>query len=360
MARVEIRPWGLLETGQVVRMAILRNARGFEARVSDYGATIVGIRAPDRDGRLGEVVLGFADFADYVSPAYRLARPYFGATIGRYANRIKGARFTLDGPEHALTPNEGGNQLHGGPRGFDQALWTMEAVPDQNGVRFSLTSPDGDQGFPGTLRATVEMAVVDNEDSLILRYRATSDRPTHVNLTAHPYFNLDREAADTIRGHRLQVFADRFTPVDQQSVPTGMITGVADRPLDLREPSALGDVIDHLDMSESRGLNHNYVLTLQPDGALRRAARLSEPRTGRCLDVWTTQPGLQVYSAGFLPTLAGRRGERFVREGGICLETQHFPDTPNRPGFPTTRLDPADAFVSQTQFRFHVDPRSPV
>ncbi|MDB5454910.1 MAG: aldose 1-epimerase [Caulobacter sp.] len=356
-AGVEIRPWGRLETGQVVRMAILRNTRGFEARVGDYGATIVGIRAPDRDGRLGEVVLGFADFADYVSTAYRAARPCFGATIGRYANRIKGARFTLDGQEHALTPNEGDNQLHGGPRGFDQRLWTMETLPGQNGVRFSLISPDGDQGFPGTLRVSVEMAVADDQDSLILRYRATTDRPTHVNLTAHPYFNLDREA-DTIRDHRLQVFADRFTPADGQSIPTGEIADLADRPLDLRTPAALGDVVDHPDLSQSRGLNHNYVLTKARPGALERAARLLEPRTGRCLEVWTTEPGLQVYSAGFLPTLAGRREERFEREAGVCLETQHFPDSPNQDRFPSTRLNPGEVFTSETQLRFTVETRT--
>ncbi len=356
-AGVEIRPWGRLETGQVVRMAILRNARGFEARVSDYGATIVGIRAPDRDGRLGEVVLGFADFADYVSPAYRAARPCFGATVGRYANRIKNARFILDDVEHALTPNEGANQLHGGPRGFDQALWAMETLRDQNGVRFSLISPDGDQGFPGALRVSVEMAVAGDEDSLILRYRATTDRPTHVNLTAHPYFNLDREAAGTVRGHRLQVFANRFTPTDQQSMPTGEVADVADRPLDLRVPATLGDVVDHPDLSLSRGLNHNYVLTKAHSGALRRAARLLEPRTGRCLEVWTTQPGLQVYSAGFLPTLTGGRGERFVREGGVCLETQHFPDSPNQNRFPSTRLDTGKVFTSETQLRFTAEMR---
>lgn len=352
VAGVEIRPWGRLETGQVVRLATLRNARGFEARISDHGATIVGIRAPDRDGRLGEVVLGFADFADYVSPVYRAARPCFGATIGRYANRIGGARFTLDGQEHGLAPNEGDNQLHGGPRGFDQAPWAMEVLAGRNGVRLSLTSPDGDQGFPGTLTVAVEMTVADDEDALILRYRATTDRPTHVNLTTHPYFNLDRGTAETIRDHRLQVFAERFTPADGQSVPTGEIASVADGPLDLREPAALGDVIDHPDLSESRGLNHNYVLAKNRPGALERAARLLEPRTGRCLEIWTTEPGLQVYSAGFLPTLAGRRGERFTREAGVCLETQHFPDSPNQARFPSTRLDPGIVFISETRLRF--------
>ncbi len=354
MATVEIRPWGVLESRQVVRMAILRNDRGFEVRVCDFGAAIVGVRAPDRDGRLGEVVLGFADFADYVSLAYRAAGPYFGATVGRYANRIGGARFTLDGRDYRLAANEGGNQLHGGPGGFDQAIWRMERLPDEIGVRFSLVSADGDQGFPGTLRAAVEMAIAADDDTLALRYWATTDRPTHLNLTSHPYFNLDREAAETVRGHELQVFADRFTPTDPHFVPTGEIAEVAGSPLDLREPVMLGGILDDPELSGAQGLNHNYVLPPNPTGDLVRAARLSEPRTGRQLEVWTTEPGLQVYSAGFLPALAGRDGERFGREGGICLEAQHFPDSPNQPSFPSTRLDPSQVFVSETQLRFGV------
>jgi len=355
MDGVEIRPWGWLESGQVVRMAVVRNARGFEVRVCDFGAAIVGIRAPDRDGRLGELVLGFADFADYLSPAYRRARPYFGATVGRYANRIGDARFTLDGHAYGLAANEGGNQLHGGPCGFDQALWTMERLREEIGVRLSMVSPDGDQGFPGTLRVTVEMAVAADADTLVLRYRAATDRPTHISLTSHPYFNLDRGTAQTIRGHDLRVFADQFTPTDPRFVPTGEIAEVVGSPLDLRQPTMLGDILDHADLADARGLNHNFVLSPNPSGVPRKAARLSEPRTGRHLEVWTTEPGLQVYSAGFLPALQGRAGERFGREGGICLETQHFPDSPNQPSFPTTRLDPGQVFRSETQLRFGVD-----
>jgi aldose 1-epimerase len=355
MAGVEIAPWGLLEDGRAVRLATLRNARGFEVRVSDFGAMIVGVRAPDRDGRLDEVVLGFSDLADYRSPAYRAAAPYFGATVGRYANRIGGARFTLDGRDYRLTANEGDNQLHGGPRGFDQAVWAMEPLANEVGVRLSLTSPDGDQGFPGRLEVTVEMALVGDADTLVLRYQATSDHPTHVNLTSHPYFNLDRKGAATIRDHRLAVFAEAFTPADAACVPTGEIAPVAGGPLDLRTPRRLGEVLDHVDLAGSRGLNHNYVLPGGVAKAARRAARLSEPRTGRSLEVWTTEPGLQVYSAGYLPDLIGRAGERFGPESGIALEAQHFPDSPNRPAFPTTRLNPGETFLSETQLRFGVD-----
>jgi aldose 1-epimerase len=198
------------------------------------------------------------------------------------------------------------------------------------------------------------MAVAANADTLVLRYRATTDRPTHLNLTNHPYFNLHRATAETIRGHDLQVFADQFTPTDPRFVPTGGTAEVVGSPLDLREPTMLAEILDHADLSGARGLNHNYVLSPNPSGVPRKAARLSEPQTGRHLEVWTTEPGLQVYSAGFLPALAGRAGERFGPEGGICLETQHFPDSPNRPEFPSTVLRPGETFQSTTVHRFRI------
>ncbi len=352
MSGVEIRSWGALEDGTPVHLATLRNAGGFEVRISDFGATIVGVRAPDRDGELGEVTLGFEHLADYLTPAYRAAGPYFGSTVGRYANRIGGARFTLDGRDYKLAANEGDNQLHGGPQGFDQAIWAMELLDGEIGVRLSLTSPDGDQGFPGTLRVSVEFAITPNADTLIARYRAQTDRPTHVNLTAHPYFNLDREGAATIREHQLEVLAGAFTPADAASIPKGEVALVAGGPLDLREPARLGERLDHPDLAGSRGLDHNYVLPGDVTTDPRLAARLSETRTGRRLEVWTTEPGLQVYSGGYLPELTGQAGERFGREGGVALETQHFPDSPNRPAFPTTRLDQGQVWRSQTQWRF--------
>lgn len=352
MSGVEIQSWGTLEDGTPVQLATLRNAGGFEVRISDFGATVVGIRAPDRDGELGEVTLGFAHLADYLAPAYRAAGPYFGSTVGRYANRIGGARFTLDDREYTLVANEGDNQLHGGIRGFDQAVWAMEPLVGELGVRLSLTSHDGDQGFPGTLRVTVEFAITPETDILIARYRAETDQPTHVNLTAHPYFNLDREGAATIRDHELEVLAGAFTPADAACIPTGEVALVAGGPLDLREPARLGELLDHPDLAASRGLDHNYVLSGGVTTDPRLAARLSEARTGRRLEVWTTEPGLQVYSGGYLPELSGQAGERFGPEAGVALETQHFPDSPNRPAFPTTRLDPGQVWRSETQWRF--------
>jgi aldose 1-epimerase len=345
---VRIEPWGRRPTGETVHLATLRNTRGFEARVASHGATIVGLKAPDRDGRLDEVVLGFADFADYVSDAYLAAAPYFGATIGRYANRIGGGRFVLDGRTHDLARNEGANQLHGGPEGFSQALWALAPLPDENGVSLSLESPDGDQGFPGTLRVRIEM-VVGDDNVLVLRYRAVTDRPTHLNLTSHPYFNLGGRGS-TIRDHRLRAPADRFTPTNEAFIPTGEIAGVAGTLLDLRGGVLLGDVLDEPSLAASRGLNHNYIL--DEPGSLALAATLSHDETGRTMEVWTTQPGLQVYSAGFLADIRGSNGEIFGRDAGLCLETQGFPDAPNQPTFPSTRLDPDEIFVSETQFRF--------
>jgi aldose 1-epimerase len=226
----------------------------------------------------------------------------------------------------------------------------MEPLNGEIGVRLSLTSPDGDQGFPGTLRVKVELVVLPDADTLIARYRAETDQPTHVSLTAHPYLNLD--GAATIREHVLEVLAGAFTPADDACIPTGEVALVAGGPLDLREPRHLGEILDHPDLAGSCGLNHNYVLPGGVTDAPRLAARLSTPSTGRILEVWTTEPGLQVYSAGYLPDLTGQADERFGREAGVALETQHFPDSPNRPAFPTTRLDPGQVWRSETQWRF--------
>jgi aldose 1-epimerase len=235
----------------------------------------------------------------------------------------------------------------------------MDPVPGEIGVRLSLTSPDGDQGFPGTLRVGVEMLVAAEANVLTVRYRAETDRPTHVNLTSHPYFNLDPEGATTIRDHRLAVFADAFTPVDATGVPTGEVAPVAGRPLDLRQARRLGDILDHPDLAGSRGLNHNYALPGGVAETPRPAARLSAPNSGRIVEIWTTEPGLQVYSAGHLSELSGLAGERFSREGGIALEAQHFPDSPNRPTFPSTRLDPGMVYASTTQLHFLVSNSGP-
>lgn len=349
---VEIRSWGRLDDGRPVQLATLSNGRGFEVRISDFGARIVSVLAPDRDGTPGETVLGFAALEDYLTDAYRAAGPYFGATVGRYANRIGGARFTLDGREYRLAANEGANQLHGGPVGFNQAVWTMAPLADEIGVRLIHHSPDGDQGFPGAVSVLLEVVVAADENTLVLRYFATTDRPTHINLTTHPYFNLATGVERTIHEHEVTVLADHYTPADDACIPTGDIVSVLGGPLDLTAPRRLGAIIDQAALAGTRGLNHNYVLGDQSADTPRHAATLSHAATGRRLEVWTTEPGLQVYSGGYLPELQGRNDEQISPMAGVCLETQHFPDSPNQPHFPTTRIDKHLPYRSQTELRY--------
>lgn len=354
---VDIDRWGALEDGREVRRATLRTARGFEVQIGQLGATVTSVRAPDRDGVMDEVTLGFAAFADYRTAAYRSSRPCFGATLGRFANRIAGARFALDGVDHALAANEDGAQLHGGPDGFDERLWTLEPLSEATGVRLSLVSGHGDQGFPGELRVVVDVSVGSNADSdtLVLRYSAETDRPTHINLSNHTYFNLAGRQATTVEDHALTVFAEAFTPTDAAFLPTGEIARVDGLALDLRSGRRLGEILDSPELAMSRGLNQNYALPNGVTPTPRRVATLSEARHGRTLDVLTTQPGLQVYSGGFLPSLRGESGERFSRNAGIALEAQHFPDTPNQPAFPSTRLDPGQVFRSETRYCFSTE-----
>lgn len=351
---VEVRHWGRLDDGRPVQLATLSNGRGFEAKISDFGARIVSILAPDRDGIPGETVLGFAALEDYLTDAYRAAGPYFGATVGRYANRIGGARFTLDGKEYRLAANEGTNQLHGGPVGFNQAVWTMTPLVGEIGVRLIHHSPDGDQGFPGAVSVSLEVVVASDANTLILRYCATTDRPTHINLTTHPYFNLATGVERTIHEHEVTVLADHYTPADDACIPMGDIVTVLGGPLNLTAPRSLGAIIDR-PAPGMRGLNHNYVLGDQSADTPRHAATLSHAATGRRLEVWTTEPGLQVYSGGYLPELQGRNGEQITPSAGVCLETQHFPDSPNQPNFPTTRREPDTPYRSQTELRYSAD-----
>ncbi len=356
----------------------LRNAHGVEARVTDYGAIILSLLVPDRTGRLDDVVLGFDDPADYLdNPAY------VGAVIGRYANRIAGGRFTLDGEEHALARNEGLHHLHGGRTGFDSVVWESARVRDDagDGVVFRHTSPDGDEGYPGTLSVRVRYTLTDRSE-LVVDYRATTDRASHVNLTQHSYFNLAGHDAGHVLDHVLDLNADRFTPTDADMIPTGEIRDLAGTPLDFRQPTALGDRIDadHDLLHIASGYDHNYVIRgpgpgpgdrarhgARPDRAtatgagahpsgppardLARAARVYEPTTGRQLDVWTTEPGLQLYSGNHLD-IGGKGGARYGPRAGLALETQHFPDSPNQSGFPSTVLRPDETYRSRTIYAF--------
>ena len=350
------QPFGTTTRGEAVSLYTLKNAHGMEARVLDYGGIIVSLRVPDRNGLLDDVVLGFDSLADYQS-----ASPYFGAIIGRYGNRIARGRFTLDGRAYTLATNNGPNHLHGGVRGFDKVVW--KAAPfqhaDSAGLAFSYTSPDGEEGYPGTLRATVTYTLTDS-NQLIFDYHATTDRATPVNLTQHSYFNLAGDGKGDILGHVVTLNAERFTPVDSTLIPTGEIRSVAGTPFDFRTPTPIGARINQKDQQLRYGPGYDHTFVLDKggkDGELTLAARVYEPTTGRVMEISTTEPGLQFYSGNFLDgTLRGKHGVVYRHRYGFAMETQHFPDSPNKPAFPSTILRPGEQYNSRTIYRFTVQP----
>ena len=328
----------------------LKNGRGLQVDLLDYGATIMSVRAPDRFGRFEDVVLGF-DRAD----EYRGEHPYLGAVVGRYANRIARGRFELDSRRYELATNDGPNHMHGGERGFDAYVWNA-AVEQANAVTFSRTSPDGEEGYPGQLDVAVTYVLTDDND-LVVRYTATTDRTTVINLTQHTYFNLAGHGEGDILGHELTLDADRFTPVDDTQIPTGEILPVEGTPFDFRAPVTIGARIGepHPQLERGQGYDHNWVLNAPGDPSVV-AARVLHPSSGRTLEVRTTEPGLQFYSGNLLDgSLTGKGGVRYTKHAGLCLETQHFPDSPNHPSFPSTVLRPGEAFRSMTVFRFGVE-----
>jgi aldose 1-epimerase len=350
MSAVTRAPFGRTSDGEAVESFTLTNAHGIELRAITYGGVIVSLRVPDRDGRLDDVVLGYDDLDGY------LAKPsYFGALIGRYGNRIAGGRFVLDGRTYPLATNNGPNHLHGGVRGFDKRIWKAEAFerPGAAGLVFTRTSPDGEEGYPGNLDVRVTYTLTDRNE-VIFEYFATTDKPTVVNLTQHSYFNLAGDGKRDVLGHELTIDADRFTPVDKTLIPTGVLAPVAGTPLDFRQPSAIGARIgaDDEQLRNGGGYDHNYVLNRRGEG-LARAVRVFEPTTGRTMEVATTEPGLQFYSGNFLDgSITGKGGHLYKRRYGFCLETQHFPDSPNHPGFPSTVLRPGREYRSQTVLTF--------
>ena len=305
---------------------------------------------PDREGRIEEITLGFDTPRGYLkNPAY------LGAVVGRFANRIANARFTLDGVEHRLTANDGPHALHGGGQGFDRATWHMSRVVngDGPGVELDHHSPDGDQGFPGALDVRVTYTLT-GDDRLIVDYEAAADRATPVNLSQHSYWNLGGAHERDVLGHEVQILADQFLPVDATLIPTGEAQPVDRTPFDLREPVRIGERLRRSDaqLAIGRGFDHNFVLRGSGEGPCL-AARLSEPRSGRMMEVWTTEPGLQFYTGNFLDgSVIGRGGRPLAARSGCCLETQHFPDSPNRPNFPSTILRPGTARRSRTVFGF--------
>jgi len=345
-------PFGQTAAGERVEVFTLTNAHGVEVRAITYGGIIVSLRTPDRAGRLGDIALGYDSLAGYLESS-----PYFGAIVGRYGNRIAGGRFTLDGTTYRLATNNGPNHLHGGLKGFDKVVWSAEPFQNDSGVGvvFRHTSPDGDEGYPGTLTLRVTYTLTDR-DELIVDYHVTTDKATPVNLTQHTYFNLAGAGAGDILGHELRLNADSFTPVDSTLIPTGRIAAVAGTPFDFRTATSIGARINQDDPQIRNGLgyDHNFVLNRQGAG-LTHAARVVEPVSGRTLDISTTEPGLQFYSGNFLDgTIIGKAGHVYRHRNGFCLETQHFPDSPNQRNFPSTILRPGDEYRSRTVFAFGV------
>jgi aldose 1-epimerase len=349
---VERTLFGELPDGREVYAYTLDNGRGVTLEAISYGGIIVSLDTPDRRGRRGDIVLGYDDLSGYLKET-----PYFGAIIGRYGNRIANARFTLDGRTYQLAANNGPNHLHGGDIGFDKVLWS--AMPfsraDSVGVVFRYTSPDGEEGYPGNLAATVTYTLT-TDGSLVFDYEATTDKPTPVNLTQHSYFNLAGDGARDVLDHVLTIYADSFTPVDSTLIPPGKIEPVAGTPFDFRTPMAIGARIGATDqqLEYGGGYDHNFVLDRSGPG-LAHAAHVYEPTTGRTLDIYTTEPGLQFYSGNFLDgSLVGKSGHVYEHRYGFCLETQHYPDSPNEPGFPSTILRPGEEYRSRTVLRFGV------
>jgi aldose 1-epimerase len=342
--------FGKLPDGSPVERFTLKNAAGIELRAISYGGIITSLRVPDRNGRVDDIVLGFDRLDGYLKDP-----PFFGAIIGRYGNRIAKGQFTLDGKTYKLATNNGPNHLHGGTKGFDKVLWTVEPVAGKNAIAFSRTSPDGEEGYPGNLRVQVTYTLTDKNE-LVVDYRATTDKPTIVNLTQHSYFNLAGQASGDILQHQLMLNADRYTPVDETLIPTGELAPVEGTPFDFRKPTAIGARIDqtHPQLKNGLGYDHNWVLNRSGAG-LQLAARVVEPKTGRTMEIRTTEPGIQFYSGNFLDgTLTGKQGAKYNHRTGFCLETQHFPDSPNHPKFPSTTLRPGSEYRTTTVFTFGV------
>jgi len=339
------RPFGKTPDGQTVDLYTLKNAKGAEADISTYGGVVVSLKTPDRSGVPGDIVLGFDDFNGYLKPP-----PYFGAIIGRYGNRIAHAKFTLDGVDYTLAKNDGDNSLHGGKRGFDKVVWKAATGP---GLTLTYLSKDGEEGYPGNLSTTVTYTLTDNNE-LQIDYKATTDKDTVVNLTNHSYFNLAGQGEGDILAHQVTIYADRFTPVDKGLIPTGELRSVEGTPFDFRQPHAIGERINSGDQQLviAKGYDHNWVLNRTGDG-LFLAARVTEPKTGRVMEVLTTEPGLQFYTGNFLDgTIRGKGGKVYGPRAAFCMETQHFPDSPNHASFPPVVLKPGSEYHSTTVYRF--------
>ncbi len=340
-------PFGQLPDGSAITQFTLANANGMVAKIIDFGGVITELQVPDRSGKLANVVLGF----DSLEP-YRGDSPYFGALIGRYGNRIAKGRFTLDGQEFQLPANNGNNHLHGGAPGFDKVKW--QAAIDGDSLRLTYRSRDGEQGYPGNLDATVVYTLTDDNE-LVVRFHAVCDRATPVNLTQHSYFNL--AGSGDILGHLLQIDADAFVAIDAESIPTGELAPVAGTPFDFRSPRPIGSLIDEDDqqLRNGQGYDHNFVLVKPSEKAMSRAARVVDPGSGRVLELFTEEPGVQFYSGNFLDGSLVGKGGAYQFRSGFCLEPQHFPDSPNQAHFPNVILRPGEEYRTESRFRFSTE-----
>jgi aldose 1-epimerase len=357
-ASITSQPFGTAPSGEPVAIYTLTNPAGLTARIMTYGGIIVSLDVPDRDGKLGDIVLGFDSLAGYVKGS-----PYFGAIVGRYGNRIAKGKFTVDGKAYQLAINNGPNALHGGRQGFDKVVWQAQPVSSDSTVSLILThtSPDGDQGYPGTVHATVTYSLTPMNE-LSIEYRATTDKATPINLTNHSYFNLAGAGNGDILNHVLRINADHYTPVDSTLIPTGEIAPVAGTPLDFRRETGIGARINDVDqqLKNAGGYDHNFVLNgTDSVRGLPLAAHVVEPSSGRVMSVYTSEPGVQFYTGNFLDgTLTGTGGHVYLKRYGFCLETQHFPDSPNHPNFPSTILQPGAEYRSHTVLHFGVEAKT--
>lgn len=345
--KIERTKYGVTADGKQVDLITLTNAAGNQVQMTNYGAIIVSISVPDRKGEKTNVTLGFDKLEGYLQ-----RHPYFGATVGRFCNRIAKGTFTLDDKKYTLEINNGPNHLHGGKVGFDALIWNAEELKTDNsvGIRFSLESPDGQEGYPGTLKVIADY-VWDNQSTLTLRFEATTDKPTHLNLTNHAYFNLGGWKGGVVHDHQLKLSSTKYLVVDDTMIPTGAIVDVAGTPMDFRQPHAIGERIAQL--TATNGYDHCFVVE-GASGKLRPCASVVDPKSGRAMDVQTTQPGVQLYTGNFLS--GSESNGNFKQHEAFCLETQHYPDAPNRPEFPSTLLKPNEKFEHTTTFRFYTVP----
>ena len=348
------KPFGKLPDGRSVDLFTLRNRKGMEVKITNYGGIITHINVPDKNGKFEDVTLGFDSLSGYLQE-----HPYFGAIVGRYGNRIAKGAFSIDGKMYKLATNNGPNHLHGGLNGFDKHLWEAEMMEGRTSmtIRLKTVSADGEEGYPGELQVQVDYTLFNNNE-LHISYSAKTDKPTHVNLTNHAYFNLTGNAKNTILGHELQINASHFTPVNETLIPTGEIASLNDSPLDFRATKLIGrDInVEERQLKYGGGYDHCWVLDKEPDNPKPQlAATAYDPNSGRALEVLTTEPGIQFYTGNFLDgSLIGKNDIAYQKRTGFCLETQHYPDSPNQPNFPTTLLKPNETYRTTTIYRFLV------